>query len=85
MFNPLKVSFLFCNECAACGCKIFSNADLRRKSLPTPALVKKKKTHKDFCKHGCEANKLLYKKIRNRTKKVMKSAMRKEAEKQKNL
>ena len=50
------------------------------------AVAKKKKTYKDLCKEGCEANKLPYEKIRNRTKKVVASAMRKEAEKKtKNL
>ena len=44
------------------------------------------KSYADHCNDGCEANKLLYKKIRNRTKKVVVSAMRKEAEKEtKNL
>ena len=45
------------------------------------AVAKKKKAFKDLCKDRCEANKLLYKKIRNRTKKVVASAIRKEAEK----
>ena len=30
-----------------------------------------KKAFEDICKDECEANKLLYKKIRNRTKKVV--------------
>ena len=46
------------------------------------AVAKKKKAFKDLCKDGCKANKPLYKKIRNRTKKVVASAMRKEAEKE---
>ena len=44
--------------------------------------AKKKKAFKDLHKDRREANKLLHKKIRNRTKKVMASAMRKEAEKE---
>ena len=46
------------------------------------AVAKKKKAFKNLCKDGCEANKLLYQKIRNRTKKVVASAMRKNAEKE---
>ena len=46
------------------------------------AVAKKKITFKDLCKDGCEANKMLYKKIINRTKKVVASAMRKEVEKE---
>ena len=43
---------------------------------------KKKNAFKDLCEDGCEANKVLHKKIRNRSKKVEASAMRKEAEKE---
>ena len=39
-------------------------------------IAKKKKAFKDLCKDGREANRLLYKKIRSRTKKVVASAMR---------
>ena len=46
------------------------------------AVAKKKKAFKDLCKDRCEANKMLYKKIRNKTKKVVASAMRNEAEKE---
>ena len=46
------------------------------------AVAKKKKAFKDLFKDGCEANKLLYNKIWNKTKKVVASAMRKEAEKE---
>ena len=42
------------------------------------AVAKKRKANKDLCKDGREANKLLYKKIRNRTKKEVASAMRKQ-------